>query len=152
VQWSQPSHALAVLRYLTNWAPETWNKVAPEVFGRRRAAEKKKPAKGKKGAAALANTAPAVPIVEFAMDKMAVLNRKDLTFVKASSLPKKSNATSARGLKKAAKRNLSGQAPASQPPAKAAKGPAPPKTQSHPQKQQRSVTKPNRGGKGKKRN
>lgn len=152
VQWSQPSHALAVLRYLTNWAPETWNKVAPEVFGRRRAAEKKKPAKGKKGAVASANTAPAVPIVEFAMDKMAVLNRKDLTFVKASSLPKKSNATSARGLKKAAKRNLSGQQPASQPPAKAAKGPAP-KTQSHPQKtQQRSVTKPNRGGKGKKRN
>lgn len=72
VEFTQPSHALLVLRYLTNNIPDIWYRQLPEVFGRRLkhggSADKKE-----KKAVVLAKGKPVVPVVEFAIDKVAVL-------------------------------------------------------------------------------
>jgi RNA recognition motif-containing protein len=71
VEFTQPSHALLALRYLTNNIPDAWHRQLPEVFGRRikhgATAEKKK--------VVLAKGKPIVPVVEFAIDKVAVLTK-----------------------------------------------------------------------------
>ncbi len=64
VELAQPSHALLLLRYATNHIPDVWNRMLPEIFGRR-----------VKESAKTSDTKPMIPVIEFAIDKTAVLDR-----------------------------------------------------------------------------
>lgn len=67
VEFNQPAHALLALRYMTNCIPDVWNRCLPEIFGRRSKPDKKDNNSSSK---------PLMPVVEFAIDKTAVLDKK----------------------------------------------------------------------------
>lgn len=75
VELTQPAHAMLLLRFLTNWGPDAWHRTLPAVFGRRHKHAADGPAKAAQGAT-LAAGKPLVPIVEFAIDKTAVMDRQ----------------------------------------------------------------------------
>jgi RNA recognition motif-containing protein len=80
VELTQPSHALLALRYATNYIPDVWHRILPEVFGRRL----KHGTKAAKDAVVLSKGKPIVPVIEFAIDKVAVLEKSGM-----ASVPKK---------------------------------------------------------------
>lgn len=71
VELTQPSHALLALRYATNYIPDVWHRILPEIFGRRL----KHGTKAAKDVVVLAKGKPIVPVIEFAIDKVAVLEK-----------------------------------------------------------------------------